>query len=81
MAGYLIMSLWGVIQNRGSAYASPLPVVYRPFGTLERMILVKNLHALIKWLVLMVLDERGADAEALLMAACSDKADGRDTII
>ena len=47
----------------------------------ERIVLVENLHSFIKGGILMVLDEGGADAKALLMTASSDKADGRYTII
>ena len=40
------------------------------------MHLLKYRHAFVQLLVLVVLDERGADAEAFLMGACGDEADG-----
>lgn len=48
---------------------------------LHGIVLRKDSHTLLEGSILLVADEGRADAEALLFATSSDKADGRDTIV
>ena len=48
---------------------------------LARIVDLENFHALLKHIVLMILDERCADSQAFLLRTTGNQTDGRNTIV